>query len=233
MLCGDLAVPMSRENRHCEGQPTMNADEVLEASFALTQRLGLPLAIAAWVTVFAGAIALGFVVRTSAPRAAVVIGLVSLAAHLLDYFVTLHLTPDLSAEANPIWRIVIDSAGLTIAKAYGLSGKVLLSIISYQLYAWYLSHRASLFPPSAAGFGDFVKKLGQGAPRFGNVRSFFAFAFALFGPYFFYITFINVVGEWNPALYVKLPSPPVAIVLYFSAVTAAYFALMWRAFRAR
>lgn len=208
-------------------------DELLEAAFSLTEKLGLPLAIAAWVTVFAAAVALGFVVRGSAPRAAVGIGLLSLAAHLLDYFVTLHLTPDLSAEANPIWRIVIDSAGLTIAKAYGLSGKVLLSIISFQLYAWYLSHRGSLFPPSATSFSDFVKKLGQGAPRYGNVRSFFAFAFALFGPYFFYITFMNVVGERNPSLYVKLPSPPVAIALYFSFVTAAYFALMWRAFRAR
>jgi hypothetical protein len=158
---------------------------------------------------------------------------VCLTAHLLDYFVTLDLTPDLSAEANPIWRIVIDGFGLGIAKAYGLSGKILLSVLSGQLYAWFLRHRASLFPPSASGFFDFVKNLGRGAPRLGNVRSFFAFAFALFGPYFFYITFLNVTGERNPSLYVKLPSPPVAIVGYFALVTAAYFALMWRAFRAR
>ncbi|MBL8915939.1 MAG: hypothetical protein JNM17_34895 [Archangium sp.] len=210
----------------------MSADELLEASFALVEKLGLPLAVAAWVTVFAAAVALGFVVRTF-PRAALVVGLISLAAHLLDYFVTLHITPDLSAEANPIWRIVIDRGGLNIAKAYGLTGKILLSVISTQLYAWYLSHRGSLFPKSANTFGEFVKNLGTGAPRLGNIRSFFAFAFALFGPYFFYITFMNVVGEWNPSLYVKLPSPPVAIILYFSAVTASYFALMWRAFRAR
>lgn len=161
------------------------------------------------------------------------LGLICLAAHLADYFVTLDITPDLSAEANPIWRIVIDRGGLTIAKAYGLSGKVLLSVLSAQLFAWYLSHRASLFPKTATGFGDFVKNLGRRAPRLGNIRSFFAFAFALFGPYFFYITFLNITGERNPALYVKLPSPPVAIVIYFLGVTAAYFVVMWRAFRAR
>ncbi len=108
-------------------------------------------------------------------------------------------------------------------KAYGFTGKVLLSVLSFQLFAWYLAHRASLFPASAASFGEFVRKLGVGAPRFGNVCSFFAFAFALFGPYFFSITLMNVTGDRAPALYERLPSPPVAI--------AIFFVTMWRAFR--
>jgi hypothetical protein len=213
----------------------MSPDELLEWSFSFVQRFGVPLAVLAWVTVFAASVAMFVVLRSVqlrdvALRAGVVGGL-ALTAHLLDFFVTLDITPDLSMEANPLWRVIIDGFGLRIAKAYGFSGKVLLSVLSFQLFAWHLAHRSSLFPPSAASFGDFVQRLGVGAPRFGNVRSFFAFAFALFGPYFFYITLMNVTGDRAPALYGRLPSPPVAIAIFFVGIIAAYFVTMWRAFR--
>ena len=215
----------------------MSADELLEASFALVARLGVPLAVAAWLTVFGGALAMGAILRSVDTRGAwpmsIAVGLTGLAAHLLDYFVTLSITPDLSMEANPIWRLVIDNFGLSVALGYGLTGKLLLSLLSAQLFAWHLSHRASLFPPRASGVGDFVKQLGKGAPRMGNIRSFFSFAFALFGPYFFYITFMNVMGTSQSDWYERLPSPPVAILGYFVLVTAAYFGTMWRAFRSR
>jgi hypothetical protein len=201
------------------------------------EKLGVPLAVAAWLTVFGGALVMGAILRGVDTRGAwplaLAVGLTGLAAHLLDYFITLRITPDLAMEANPIWRVVIDRFGLPLARAYGLTGKVLLSVLSAQLFAWHLSHRASLFPAQAAGFGDFVKQLGAGAPRYGNIRSFFAFAFALFGPYFFYITFMNVTGSRDFELYEKLPSPPVAILGYFLLVAAAYFFTMWRAFRLR
>lgn len=213
----------------------MTPDQLLDASFAVVQQLGLPVAIAAWLTVFGGAVAMAVILRgvdtVGVWRAALIVGVTGLAAHLLDYFVTLRITPDLALEANPIWRVVIDRFGLTVARAYGLSGKVLLSVLSAQLFAWHLSHRASLFPPSAAGPLDFVQQLGRGAPRLGNIRSFFAFAFALFGPYFFYITFMNLTGELAFDLYERLPSPPVAILGYFVLVAGAYFATMWGAFR--
>lgn len=210
--------------------------ELLDQAFALVARLGVPLAVAAWLTVFGGAIALGLILRSVNTRgvwpAALIVGTLGLAAHLLDYFVTLRITPDLAMEANPIWRVVIDNFGLGFARVYGLTGKLLLSVLSAQLFAWHLSHRASLFPHSAKGPLDFVQQLGRGAPRLGNIRSFFAFAFALFGPYFFYITLMNVVGASESDWYERLPSPPVAILLYFAGVTAAYFGSMWRAFRA-
>jgi hypothetical protein len=210
-------------------------DALLEWSFAMTQRLGLPLSVMAWLTVFGASLLMGRVLsklawRSVAPRAAVVGGL-ALSAHLLDYFVTLHITPDLSLEANPLWRLVIDGLGLGVAKAYGLTGKLLLSVLSFQLFAWHLVHRATLFPRGALTFGDFVRRLGADAPRLGNVRSFFAFSFAWFGPYFFYITAMNLTGELAPAWYGALPSPPVAILGYFVGVTGAYFATMWRAAR--
>jgi hypothetical protein len=173
---------------------------------------------------------MGAILRTcDTTESATRVAVTGLAAHLLDYFVTLRITPDLAMEANPIWRVVIDNFGLGLARAYGLTGKLLLSVLSAQLFAWHLSHRASLFPARASGVGDFIKQLGKGAPRMGNIRSFFAFAFALFGPYFFYITFMNVTGEAAYDLYEKLPSPPVAILGYFVLVTFAYFATMWRA----
>lgn len=209
---------------------------LLDWSFAMVERLGTPLALLAWLTVFGGALGMGLVLRGVSLRPvlvpSLVVGLLGLAAHLLDYFVTLAITPDLAMEANPLWRVVIDGFGLPIAKAYGFTGKVLLSVLSFQLFAWHLAHRRSLFPASAASFGEFVKRLGVGAPRLGNVRSFFAFAFALFGPYFFYITAMNVTGDRAPALYESLPSPPVAIAAYFVGLIGAYFGSMWRAFRA-
>lgn len=213
----------------------MSPDELLEWSFSFVQRLGVPLAVLAWVTVFSASLAMFFVLRSVRLRdvavRAGVVGFLALTAHLLDFFVTLDITPDLSMEANPLWRVIIDAFGLTIAKAYGFTGKVLLSVLSFQLFAWHLAHRASLFPATASSFGEFVRKLGVGAPRLGNVRSFFAFAFALFGPYFFYITLMNVTGDRAPELYGRLPSPPVAIAIFFVGIIAAYFVTMWRAFQ--
>ena len=207
--------------------------ELLDTAFSLVERVGLPLCIAAWASVFFAALAMGWVLRQRDLRgcwtASLIVGALALAAHLLDFAVTLRITPDLAMEANPIWRIVIDHFGLAIAKAYGLTGKLLVSVLSFELFAFYLSQRRELFPTAASGFGEFVRKLGVGAPQLANVRSFFAFAFALFGPYFFYITLMNLAGD--TPLYEQLPSPPVAIVIYFAGVTAAYFALAWRAFR--
>lgn len=215
----------------------MTPTELLDASFEVVQRFGVPLALLAWVTVFGASVAMALVLRHVELRPvlgrAAIIGALGLLAHLLDYFVTLDITPDLSMEANPLWRVIIDGFGLRLAKAYGLSGKVLLSVVSFQLFAWHLSHRASLFPARAASFGEFVRGLGVGAPQLGNVRSFFAFAFALFGPYFFYITALNLAGDRAPSLADRLPSPPIAIALYFVGVIAAYFGTMYRAFRSR
>lgn len=215
----------------------MTPTELLDASFEVVQRFGVPLAVLAWVTVFGASVAMALVLRHVSLRPVLLrassIGALGLLAHLLDYFVTLDITPDLSMEANPLWRVIIDGFGLTLAKFYGLSGKVLLSVVSFELFAWHLSHRATLFPPSASSFGEFVRLLGVGAPRLGNVRSFFAFAFALFGPYFFYITALNLAGDRAPEVAERMPSPPIAIALYFLGVIAAYFVTMYRAFRSR
>lgn len=208
-------------------------DELLDQAFALTERLGFPLVVAAWVTVFSGVVAMAVVLRRRAARGvwgwALLVGGVGLAPHLLDYFVTLRITPDLSLEANPIWKLALAHLGLAWAKAYGLTGKVLVSVLSAQLFAWYLAQRDELFPAEAASFAEFVGRLGAGARHAANIRSFFAYAFALFGPYFFYVTLLNVTGETSWAA--VLPGPIPAIAVYLLGVAASYFALAWRAFR--
>ena len=94
---------------------------LLELAFGWVEALGLPLAVAAWASVFLGALAMGAVLRrrdlADCRPKALAVGGVGLLAHLLDFGVTLRITPDLAMEANPIWRIVIDRFGLAVAKA--------------------------------------------------------------------------------------------------------------------
>jgi hypothetical protein len=183
------------------------SDDALDFGFALTERLGTPLAVAAWLTVFGGAVAMGFVLRGRPLRwaPALIVGALALAAHLLDYFVTLHITPGLQLEANPLWRSAIRAFGLPVAKAYALSGKVLLSVLSFQLFAWY-----QLTPPPPV----------TGRVSWKRIVRLFAGSFALFGPYFFYITLYNGVGYLESPWYDRLPSPPLAIVIYFAGIMA-------------
>jgi hypothetical protein len=182
-------------------------DAALDFAFGVTERLGTPLAVAAWVSVFAGAVAMGLVLRGRPVRwgPALVVGGLALAAHLLDYFVTLYITPGLQLEANPLWRSAIRAFGLPVAKVYALSGKVLLSVLSAQLWAWY-----QVTPAPAV-----VQRVS-----FKRIARLFAASFALFGPYFFYITLYNWLGFVESPWYERLPSPPLAIALYFAGVIA-------------
>jgi len=150
-------------------------------------------------------------------RGAVIVGLLALAAHLADYFVTLYITPDLVLEANPIWRIAIRSFGLTAAKVYAFTGKVGLSVLSAQLFAWFVSRPRAELQRGPSGFLTLAK------PKVSNIAPFFAFSFALFGPYFFYITAYNWLGFVDSPWYEKAPSPPLAIVLYFTALGITYW----------
>lgn len=213
---------------------------LLEQSFKAVERLGLPLAIAAWVAVFAGAIGMAIVLRPVRARGvwvpALAVGITALTAHLLDFTVTLQMSPDLEAEANPIWRIVIDAWGLPAAKLYGFTGKLLLAILSFELFAYYLAQREGLFPDGAEGFSSFWRNFGAGCPasrlvRWQNLASFSAYSFSLLGPFFFYVAFLNSLS--NNTLYLRFPSMPMALAGYLSALTASYFLVTYRAFRLR
>ena len=212
--------------------------ELLDGAYRLVEPLGLPLAIAAWLAVFGGALALGVGLRRSASMSgrwipALAVGGASLAAHLLDYGITLRVSPTLALEANPIWRIAIDAFGVPLAKVYGLTGKILLAVLSFELFACYLIHREQLYPARADGFFAFWRSFGSvarsGTPRrWEGVANFFAFSFALLGPFFFYVALLNSLV--NDAFYTRLPSMPLVLLLYLAGVTAAYFGTTYRAY---
>ena len=220
-------------------------DDLLFRVFELVEKIGPSLAIAAWLTVFLGAIGMGFVLRgaslpPAAWRVSLGVGAIGLAAHLLDYFLTLKISPDLALEGNPIWRIAITLFGLPLAKLYALTGQILVSILSAELYAWYLVLREPLFPRAANSIGEFARRFGEDEPRIGGVAwrrlaCFFAFLFALLGPYFFYVSALNFVGGvlGDQALYDRLPGPIPAIAAWLGIIATGFFVESWRAYRSR
>lgn len=222
----------------------MTGDDLLFRAFDLVERIGAPLAVAAWLTVFLAACGMTLVLVRDpfrAPgvwRVASTVGAVSLVAHLIDYFLTLHISPDLALEGNPIWRVAIASFGLPIAKLYALTGKILVSILAAQLYAWHLSARARLLPGGRPGLLEFARRFGEDEPRVAGIAwrriaCFFAFLFALLGPYFFYVSFLNWVGgvAGDQALYDRLPGPIPAIAAWVGAISVLFFVNGWRATR--
>ena len=168
------------------------------------------------------------------PAAAV--GTVSLCAHLLDYAVTLRMSPTLGAEGNPIWRIAIDHFGLPIAKVYGLTGKILLAVLAFEFFALYLIQRAQLFPDHAEGSQSFWRGFGSADSghslvRWRNLVNFFGFSFALLGPFFFYVAFMN--GLIESSIYLRLPAMPLVLALYLGVIVVAYFFTTYRAYARR
>jgi hypothetical protein len=209
----------------------------LETVLSLFARLGLPLSIFAWMSVLCAAIAMGLVLKKSAMRRvwgpALAVGCLSLAAHLLDYYVTLQMSPDLVEESNPIWRNVIDHLGITVAKFYGFTGKILLSILSFEFYAYYLIQRERLFPKSADNFFGFWEEFGKGKRsrsilRWCNMVNLFSFTFALIGFFSFYVAFMNSLVDHS--LYLRLPSIPLMLLLYIAALVITYLVMTYRAF---
>ena len=194
---------------------------LLERIFELVARLGMPLIITAWFGVLALIIFMSCVLNRykSKPKVipAIAIGLMSLAAHMTDYFGTIGITPDLAIEGNPIWRVVVDNLGLQIALFYGLSGKIFLSVLSFQFFLYYLIKLRECIPARSSGFFDFWHRFGhkEGRARsfsWLNIRVFFSFVFSLIGPFCFYIALLNNIS--NQAIYYKLPAMPIALAIY-------------------
>ena len=214
------------------------AYDALAVAFAFVERLGLPLAILAWATVFFGAAGMAVVLSRHSLRACLLpalgVGALALFAHSLDYWVTLRMSPTLAMEANPIWRIVIDAFGLRLALAYGLSGKLLLSVLSFECFAYYLVQRERLYPTGADGLRSFWGAYGRTssgyeAVRWANLVNFFCFGFALLSPFVAYVALLNSLV--NNSAYLRLPSMPAVLVVYLGALTASYPLVTYRAFR--
>jgi hypothetical protein len=214
-----------------------NAYYLLEQILELMEVFGLPLSIIAWMTVFLGSIAMGVVLSKFSLlgniHAAIWVGAISLTAHLADYFVTLEITPDLALEANPLWRNVIDGYGLGIAKWYGLTGKIMLAILSFEFYAYYLLQREKLFPEKTTGFLSFFRQFGANktrrSPNLASIFNYFSFMFSLLGAFYFYIAMLNSLVDSH--LYLFFPAAPIALLVYLLVISLSYFLLNYRKFR--
>ncbi len=200
--------------------------------------LGLPLAVLSWLVVAATALGLGLLLRSCEQRPgerrlAVGVGLVALVCHLQDIGFTLVVTPDLAMEANPIWRAVLGAWGREPAILYGLSGKLLLSLVSYQLFALYLVQRRGLFPHASTplDFRSFWAAYGAGEGlgprRLLSWASLFAFVFPLVSPLMLYVTVLNTTE--HPTLLRVLPPWPLVCLLWVTGVAVSWAWITWRA----
>jgi hypothetical protein len=203
----------------------------LDTVMKLVLRFGLPLIILAWIGVLISVIGMIVVLRRHSMKGrwfpALAVGLLALAAHMFDFFGTLRICPDLAFEANPIWCIVVDAMGLRIAHWYGFTGKLLLSVLSFEFFAYYLIQRETLLPEKACGFFDFWRKFGASSGcrkvhMIRNMKNFFVFLFALIGPFCFYIALLNNIADFE--VYMNMPSVPLVLVLYLLFLTAVYLA---------
>ncbi len=207
----------------------------LEKVMHFFELFGLPLSLLAWITVFVGSIGMLIVLRkyslNEKIKIPIIVGLLTLIAHLADYYITLKVSPDLSLEANPLWRNITDSFGLNIAKWYGLTGKIFLSILSFQFFTFYLIKRDLLFPEEASNILSFYQQFGRRTldRKFNleNMLNYFSFMFALLGPFYFYIALLNS----NSIYQTIIPAAPLMLVLYLFALTILYFILNY--FRGR
>lgn len=203
--------------------------DVLEKVLKFVARFGLPMIIIAWLLVFFVVISMVFILRRYSLRskwqAPLIVGVISVVAHLVDFFGTLKVNPDLSFEANPIWCVVVERMGLTLARWYGFTGKVLLAIISFEFFAYYLIQRETLLPDEAQGFFSFWHNFGKKDSsktviRFSNIKNFFAFLFALIGPFCLYIALLNSITDSE--LYMRMPSMPLMLLCYIFMLTLSY-----------
>jgi hypothetical protein len=211
-------------------------EDLLFRLLALLERLGVWLAVVAWLAIVLGVVAMAYVLRNervSIWRRASLVGILALAANLADYFVTLQRSPDLTFEANPLWRNVVDHFGLRIAKWYGLSGKVFVSVLAAQMFAFYLSRRETIYPSQARSLLHFLMRMGSRARTFRErllgLFTIFAFFFAWVNVFYFYIAYTNSLN--NPDMLEKLPSVPVSILILVALLAIAFSLTTYRAFR--
>ena len=211
-------------------------EEGLFRLLSVLERLGLWPSIVAWLVVASGCVVMAFALRAERRLAtwipAAVVAGVALAANLTDYMVTLALSPDLAAEANPLWRNVLDAWGLQVAKWYGLTGKLFVSVLAGQMFAFYLANLSRLYPRRARSLVEFLRKMGDRSNTLGDralaLFTLFAFFFAGIQLLYFYIAFLNWL-DGAPILH-RLPSVPLAIVLLLLGISTAFALVSYRGF---
>ncbi|MDP9268291.1 MAG: hypothetical protein M3P27_08200 [Acidobacteriota bacterium] len=213
------------------------ADDALLRVLAWVESWGVWLSWLAWATVFSGAIAMVRATREVRGvriwTAALVVTALGIVAHMADYVITLRRSPDLALELNPLWRNVLLHYGLGVAKWYGLTGKLLVSVLAGQMTAFYLGNRMRLFPRAAGvAASDFVRHMGERSTtwreRSAALFTIFAFFFAGLTFFYFYIAYQNSITD--PGQLDRLPSTPLAVLLYVTGLGVAFVTLTYRAY---
>ena len=214
-------------------------DQALLDTMGAVEQFGVAPALLAWaVSVFA-VVAMTFALRDerriAVHLAGVGAGGIALAANLLDYFVTLAHSPGLGLEANPLYNGMVTSYGIETAKVYALSGKIMVSILAAQMFAFYLSNIERLYPKRARTIMEFAFAMGDRArntrERWVALFTLFAYLFAGIQPLYFYIAFLN--GIQDPARLAGFPSVTTAIAVTIVIVYASFLLLTYGAYRAR
>lgn len=212
------------------------AEDFLFRFLVWVERLGVWLAVLAWLVVALGSAAMAYLLRkerTSIWLRASLVGIVALAANLADYFVTLRHSPDLAFEANPLWRNVVDHFGLRIAKWYGLTGKLFVSVLAAQMFAFYLTRREMIYPTQARSLLHFLLRMGTRAHTFRervlSLFTIFAFFFAWINVFYLYIAYRNSLDKLD--VLERLPSVPVSALIFVAALAIAFSFTTYRAFR--
>jgi hypothetical protein len=199
---------------------------------------GFPLALLAWVTVSSAVVAMAMVlrrhgnIRSVLPATLVVTALAAL-GHGSDIVITFKMSPDLGMEENQMWLAIVRVMGWKLAVAYGITGQILVIILSGELYAWYRLVRARYWPAEASeGFFAFLR--GYGANRrwlgvaWGPVGVLGAFMFAFLGPFFLYVAWLNSI-VMDFARHDRMPQPLPVAFCWLAAVGVSFFVSNWRA----
>jgi hypothetical protein len=210
-------------------------DQLLERVLLWIQTWGIWLSWLAWFTVFFGAIAMGWLTRPAWRRPHVrrwmlLVGGLALIANLADYIVTFHVDPQLASELNPIGNMVMLRYGMTAIKIYGLTGKILVSIICGQMAAYYLLYRERLFPRDAStgffrGLGSRSRTLYE---RGLALFTLFAFFFAGLGFFYYYVALQNAITD--PVWADRLPPIVPVIAVYVALLCVAFLHLTRKAY---
>jgi len=188
------------------------------------------LALLTWALLLAGVLLLARWLRTQDTqphrRVAGLIGGLALLSHLLDFGAILALDPGLIDNSSPLWLAVRDHLGAPTALIYGLTGKLLIALLSHQLYLTYRLQRVALFPTARiTSHRDFYQAFG--GTHTANLLNLLSFTVPLLSPLLLCVLALELTESHN-WLSVQ-PTLPSVVVGWLLLLPVLYFQVSHRA----